>query len=230
MLVAERLVQRETPVVLVVPVGGDAGLTTSDPDEGGPFTGEVSVAAMEQSQGGDPVPFWLYRGGFAPLDRDVLPLAADAVKHRAANPELWTRWRRTEAGVERKVDSGWKRLAYDMEYTALPKGTRVNGTFGRDLVIGSTAGVQTRYRFSTDGSFAACKLTTFATGSIRPEHILRQGSYEIDGFVVRLRGTNGTNEVESIVYDPERSGSAWVDNIPLRRLNKVSTSTSPCDD
>lgn len=210
----------------------DAGvaITTPDSREEGPFTGEVLSAAMEKSQGGDPVPFWLYRGGFAPLDNKVLPIAADAVRHHAANPDLWTRWRRTSAGVERKVDSGWKQLAYDIEYVALPTGTKLNGTFSQDVVIGSTAGVQTRYRFAPDGSFAACKLTVFATGSIRPEHILRRGTYEVDGFVVRLRGTSGTNETESIVYDPARPGSAWVNNTPLERLNIVSTSTSPCDD
>jgi hypothetical protein len=210
----------------------DAGVVVppAAPEEEGPFTGEVLRAAMEKSQGGDPVPFWLYRGGFAPLDNKVLPIVADAVRHHAANPDLWTRWRRTSAGVERMVDSGWKPLAYDMEYVALPTGTKLNGTFSQDVLIGSTAGVQTRYRFTSDGSFAACKLTVFATGSIRPEHILRRGTYEIDGFLLRLRGTSGTNETESIVYDPARPGSAWVNNTPLQRLNIVSTSTSPCDD
>lgn len=186
------------------------------------FDGKIVAAAMDDAVGGYPVPVWLYKGGVYPTDDDgLLPIPAEAVKHRAANPDLWSTWRRTADGVERKIGREWSLLAYDDEYTALAAGTRINGTF----VSSGDRYQERKYRFTIAGRFEYCR--EIAVASLRPEY--GSGTYEIEGYVIRLRYSGGTTETLSVVHDPrQRPNTIWVDGSPFKRNNTVGTSALAC--
>jgi hypothetical protein len=215
----------------VAPPGNDAAVTptgvgvtppgsTAPPimQATGIFDGEIVAAAMDKSVGGYPVPFWLYKGGVAPFDTDgLLPISADAVKHRAANPDLWTEWRRVANSVERKVGRDWKLLAYDDEYAALPSGTTVDATFNAEYDAYQTR----KYRFSDDNTFEYCKYVSLVQSGERSS-----GTYDIDGYVIRLRFPNGSSESYSFVYDPsKRPNTMWFNQTPFKRVNNETAAT-----
>ena len=55
------------------------------------------------------------------------------------------------------------------------------------------------------------------------------GTYEVDGFVLRLVRKSGTREAFSFVYDPaQRPNTMWIDRNRLTRDNGAST-TEPLD-
>jgi hypothetical protein len=193
----------------------------AEPDQGS-FDGKIVAAAMDEAVGGFPVPVWLYKGGVYPTDDDgLLPIPGEAVKHRAANPDLWSAWRRTPNGVERKIGRDWSPLAYDDEYAALAAGTRVNATFNSS----ADRYQERKYRFTSAGRFEYCR--EIAVASLRPEY--GSGTYEVDGYVIRLRYSGGTVETLSFVYDPKlRPNSLWVDGSPFKRDNTVGTSALAC--
>lgn len=196
----------------VVDAGKDAG-PVAKPSE--PFTGEIESAAMEQANGGWPVPYWLYKGGVAPDDTDgLLPIPEEAVKHRAANPDLWTEWRRTPDGVERKIGERWKLLAYKDEYGPLPKGSSLTGTFSWL----NNAYEDRKYRFNANFTFDYCSYTTVIS-----RKAFGHGTYEIDGFVIRLIYSNAT-EAYSFIYDPKnKPNTLWFDEVPYKRDNTPDT-------
>jgi len=188
----------------------------------GSFDGKIVAAAMDDAVGGFPVPIWLYKGGVYPTDDDgLLPIPAEAVKHRTANPDLWSAWRRTPNGVERKIGREWSPLAYDDEYAALAPGSRINATFNSSGDVYQ----ERKYRFTSTGRFEYCR--EIAVASIRPEY--GSGTYEVDGYVIRLRYSGGTVETLSFVHDPKlRPNSIWVDGSPFKRDNTAASTALAC--
>jgi hypothetical protein len=206
--------------------------TRSDASTGavvqGTFDGTILAAAMSGTVGGGKGPFWLYNGGVSPTDEEgLLPIPAEALKHRAANPDLWIPWRRAADGtVERSIEGKWKPLAYDDEYAALPKGSSFAGTFESAATVADIAGRIRKYRFAKSGSYEFCEL--FVAGSSISEE-RASGTYQVDGYVIKLVSKSGTQETFSLVYDPsQRPNTMWIDRGMFTRDNGASA-TEPLD-
>jgi hypothetical protein len=207
---------------------GLAPPSAPDPSQSGPFTaptsnlgtfdGEVASAATVLTPAGFAIPIFLYKGGVTPTNYDgLVPTPAGAVKHRADNPDLWTEWRRTPAGVERKINKNWELV--DDEYAPLAMGTTVSSTF---LAAHRTFG-QRKYRLSADHTFKYCDYLRVA-GNQKSETF--SGTYEIDGFVVRLHHADGSTDLYSFVYDPTaRPNTMWIDREAFMRANTETEST-----
>lgn len=201
-----------------VPIGVDAA-APSTIDAGRPtenasevFDGTVVAVVLTRSVGGFQVPLWLYKGGFAPSDDDgLLPIPAQALKHRAANPDLWTRWRRTAKGVERMSDGEWIAADASEEFAPLPKGTKLTGIYQLDPGYY----LERTYEFSASGTFTYCQVISLTLSKTR-----YSGTYEVDGYVLRLRTSGGDVESLSLVHDAQRRpNTMWIDDGPYKRLN-----------
>lgn len=174
-------------------------------------------------------PIVLFRDGTALLDIEALGQPAQLAAHRRANPDDWSRWRRSgaELQLERRGRNGatWEKLYFQTTYPRLPAGFRLEGRFRSLSGVGNIAAGGTdsvvayqEYTFAGDGrvlrgggagSSATAGDFSVATASAAPS---RRGRYRIDGLVLAIDWDDGSRESRLIVADPKDPKTAiWLD-------------------
>jgi len=198
------------------PATTQPGATPGQPAGGMPArAGEPQAAALYTSALDRPVPFLLYPDGLACLDANVVTTGIDAATHRAQNPDQWTHWRRNGGVLETQDERGaWKAKRPD-EIAPLAKDSRLRAAllYENGVEVGSGGYYERmRYLLLADGRFRSCfRATGFATGVVSGKKLgKRKGTYQIDGFVVRLTHEDGEKQTLSFVYSPTLK-QAWVD-------------------
>jgi hypothetical protein len=221
--------------------GADGGkLAQPSPDAGGragvgapTVSSVIASVAFEQSKAQSPIPVLLFEGGFASFEVEQLVTPIDIAYDLIERPTAWPAWRRGAAGVELSRGGAWTPVLYKYECAPLPAGTTLAGLFERraSSVVGNQAAVQTvtRYRFGTDGSFAACemkKTAIVALGSITTERTESRGTYQIDGYKVRLINEDASSVTQPFFYDPARPTRMWLGR--LHYPASTGTDTALC--
>lgn len=173
----------------------------------------------------DIYPIVLLKNGEALTDVRGLRFPAGLTSHRAAEPQHWTRWRRSGAKVDVLKDGRWEPLPFDNTYARLPADLRLSGRFRSTSGVGNVAvgGQQSvtvvdEYRFSPDGRVARSGAvgSTAQAGDTRvatrggPGE--RSGRYRMDGLLLHIDYDDGSREQRVLITDPAKPGGVlWLD-------------------
>jgi hypothetical protein len=169
-----------------------------------------------------PAPLLLFAAGYASFNLDLLLHPVDVATDVVTHPGAWLEWRRGADRVEYRTSAGWHRVAYNNEYSALPRGTRLAGTYEHTFESAGAAAVteeRRRYRYEEDGTFALCTVTrkTVINGQWLLDSLERQGTYEIEGYTIRIVDSDGVASTWPFFYRPELT-SMWTDGRPFAIL------------
>jgi hypothetical protein len=182
-----------------------------------------------------PIPVVLFRNGDALTDVEGLSYPGGIEAHKRANPNDWTKWRRSGGRIQLlDPESGWENAAYNVAYAKLPEGYRLDGTYSSlsgsgNLAIGGTDSVAAwrSYAFAPNGrvirgggagAYAQALGGSTAVSSIAPT---QRGSYRIDGLTLQITYDDGSKESRVIVTNPEdRDDVIWLDGIGYTRDDK----------
>lgn len=173
----------------------------------------------------DIYPVVLLRSGDLLTDVRGLRHAAGLQAHRAAHPDLWTRWRRDGGRLQWQRAGQWAALPFNETYARLPDDLRLTGHYRSTGGTGNVAvgGQQSvawvdEYRFSPDGSVtrtgsagstAQAGATTVATRGGPGE---RAGRYRVDGLLLHIDYADGSREQRVLIKDPATATSTlWLD-------------------
>lgn len=173
----------------------------------------------------DIYPVVLLKSGDLLSDVRGLRHAGGLAAHRAAQPQVWTRWRRAGAKVQVLKAGQWADLPFDKTYARLPADLRLAGRFRSTRGVGNVAvgGDQSvtrvdEYRFSADGrvvrsgavgSTARAGDTSVVTRGGPGE---RAGRYRVDGLLLHIAYDDGSREQRVLITDPDKPGGAlWLD-------------------
>ncbi len=173
----------------------------------------------------DVFPVLMLRSGDLVKDVAALREAGGLDAHRAAHPAAWTRWRRQGGNLELLTTEGWKPLAYQTSYAALPADLVLNGRFralggaGNVALGGSdSVAVWDAYAFTRDGrverSGGAGASAAFGDAAVttRSTAATRRGRYRIDGLTLVIDYDDGARERRVLVIDPQAPDKAlWLD-------------------
>ena len=175
-----------------------------------------------------PTPIVLFRSGEALYEMEALKFEGGLAAHKAANPDDWTKWRRSNGAIEVVGKKGWERIAYTKTMDRLPAGFRLAGQYqrlsgGGDLAVGGTSAVAVWSTLSLDnaGNFVsgggssaqastegAGSRATVVTAGRAPD---QYGRYSIEGYTLTLQYANGRVERRMIVTDRTEPGVIWLD-------------------
>jgi len=150
----------------------------------------------------EPYPVVLLTDGWACLEMDFVAQPGNAETHRAANPQSWVRWVRTNG----RVILGGKYAAFGGSVPPKPAGFRLDGlyTYTKSSGGGDLTSISERsFRFTSAGLFGYGSSSSFSTGNaiggnFPPD---QRGTYEIDGYLINLRFDDGDTVVVSFVDD-----------------------------
>lgn len=173
----------------------------------------------------DIYPVVLLKNGELLTDVRGLRFAGGPAAHRAAHPDLWSRWRRAAGRVQVMKDGAWAPLPFENTYARLPADLRLAGRFRSTSGVGNVAvgGAQSvtvvdEYRFGADGrvvrtgaagSTAQAGDTSVVTRGGPGE---RAGRYRVDGLLLRIDYDDGTREHRVLITDPAKPGGVlWLD-------------------
>lgn len=173
----------------------------------------------------DVFPVLMLRSGELVKDVAALREPGGLDAHRAAHPAAWTRWRRQGGSLELLTTEGWKPLAYQTSYAALPANLVLDGGFralggtGNVALGGSdSVAVWDAYRFAPDGrverSGGAGASAAFGDAGVttRSTAAGRRGRYRIDGLTLVIDYDDGAREQRVLVIDPRAPDKAlWLD-------------------
>jgi hypothetical protein len=150
----------------------------------------------------------LLKDGWATRNTRVLFMPVDVVADRTANPGAYRQWKNFSNGLAEWNGRAWILYEYQDQYAPLPKGATVQGAFtrltgggsiatGGDILIAS----QQAYNFGKDGTFArnvsgVVSSTSVTAANLPPK---QHGTYEIDGYRLRLHYADGSGFTTSIV-------------------------------
>jgi hypothetical protein len=169
-------------------------------------------------------PVVLFRNGEALTDVEGLAAPGGAAAHKRANPEDWTKWRREGGKLQTLKDGKWDDLGYQVVYSKLPEGFRLNGRFQRTsgtgniyLGGGDAVAVYSTYEFTPDGKVtrgggASATSETSQSRTVATSIADNQrGTYSIQGVTLTLRYADGTSEAMILVTDPKEPKTIWLD-------------------
>jgi hypothetical protein len=169
----------------------------------------------------DIYPVVLFRNGEALKDVKGLTDSEGLNAHRSANPDKWTKWRRSGGRVELQTSEGWKPLPFGQTYQSLPSQFRLNGTYRSlsgtgNVAIGGSSSVAAwrTYTFSSDGQVvrdggAGASSGSTVASSRAPN---QRGRYDVDGLILRIKYDDGTTEERILITNPKDPKSAiWLD-------------------
>lgn len=173
----------------------------------------------------DVFPVLMLRSGELVKDVAALRAPGGLEAHRAAHPAAWTRWRRQGGSLELLTDDGWKPLAYQTSYAALPANLVLDGGFralggAGNVALGGSDSVAAwdAYRFAPDGrverSGGAGASAAFGNAGVttRSTAASRRGRYRIDGLTLVIDYDDGSREQRILVIDPNAPDKAlWLD-------------------
>jgi hypothetical protein len=175
----------------------------------------------------DIYPMVLFRNGEALKDVKGLTYSEGLNAHRSANPDQWTKWRRSGGRVELQTSEGWKPLPFGQTYQSLPSQFRLNGTYRSlsgtgNVAIGGNSSVAAwrTYTFSSDGRVvrdggAGASSGGTVSSSTAPN---QRGRYEVDGLILRIQYEDGTTEERILITNPKDPKSAiWLDGTGYSR-------------
>lgn len=166
-----------------------------------------------------PYPVLLFRDGTASLSTRALGDGLDLAVHRSQYPTLWSEWRGEQGNVELRKGMSWVRLRYQGEYPPLARGTVFQGAFS--YTSGSYFGIsnglaQRTYWFSSDGTFAVDRSALLVTQSGGAAGVAlapsESGRYEIDGYSITFRYSDGTAASASIVHGAADPGVIYIND------------------
>jgi hypothetical protein len=150
----------------------------------------------------------LLKDGWATRNTRVLFAPVDVVADRAANPGAYRQWKKFSNGLAEWNGKSWILYEYQDQYAPLPKGATLQGAFSRltgggnigaggDILIAS----QQAYNFGKDGTFARNVSGVVSSSSVTAANLppKQHGTYEIDGYRLRLHYADGSGYTTSIV-------------------------------
>jgi hypothetical protein len=167
-----------------------------------------------------PTPIVLFKSGDALLEMENLNDPAGLEANRRSRPQDWTKWRRVGRTIQRKDGEEWRKLEWTRTNDRLPRGFKLDGSYqsfsgGGGTFAGSTTSTASwrnlRFdrsgRFSTDGGAGA------TTGGVtaRSQSAAAGGTYEISGYTLTLRHSDGRTVYRSIVTDEKNPKVIWID-------------------
>jgi hypothetical protein len=172
----------------------------------------------------NPVPIVLFRNGDAL--RDVKGLNADGglSAHKSANPDEWTKWRRSGAAIEILKSDGWKKITYTKTMDRLPSGFTLQGSYrstsgggslatgGGDAVIAwSTMSFDAKGNFASGGGAGASSSSGAGTVVTSGKAPNEYGTYTINGYTLTLNYADGRTERRMIVTEAADPKVIWLD-------------------
>jgi hypothetical protein len=172
----------------------------------------------------NPVPIVLFRNGDAL--RDVKGLNADGglSAHKSANPDDWTKWRRSGAAIEIMKSDGWKKITYTKTMDRLPSGFTLQGSYrstsgggslatgGGDAVIAwSTMSFDSKGNFASAGGAGASSSSGAGTVVTSGKAPNEYGTYTINGYTLTLSYADGRTERRMIVTEVADPKVIWLD-------------------
>jgi hypothetical protein len=167
-----------------------------------------------------PTPIVLFKSGDALLEMDNLNDPAGLEANRRSRPQDWTKWRRVGRTIQRRDGDEWRKLEWTRTNDRLPRGFKLDRSYqsfsgGGGTFAGSTTSTASwrnvRFdrsgRFSTDGGAGA------TTGGVtaRSQSATAGGTYEIAGYTLTLRHSDGRTVHRSIVADQKNPKVIWID-------------------
>jgi hypothetical protein len=172
----------------------------------------------------NPEPVVLFRNGDALRDAEGLNFAGGLAAHKSANPDDWTKWRRSGAAIEIMKSDGWKKITYTKTMDRLPKGFVLQGNYRSTSGTGSLATgggdaviAWSNMSFDTQGGFLSGRGagassysgsgSVVTSGQAPNEH----GRYSINGYTLMLNYADGRTERRMIVTDPANTKAIWLD-------------------
>ena len=181
----------------------------------------------------DIYPILLLKDGQVLKDVEALMYAGGLEAHRAAQPDDWSRWRRSAGELQLLGAKGWEKMKFQTTYAKLPDGFRLDGLYRRlggsgTLGVGGSdaVAVWNEYRFFADGTLVrgggagarseAGDVTT-ASQSVAAD---RRGRYRIEGLTLHITYADGSTEQRILITDPkDPKGAIWIDGkgYPQRR-------------
>lgn len=181
----------------------------------------------------DVFPVLMLRSGELVKDVAALREPGGLEAHRAAHPAAWTRWRRQGGSLELLTTEGWKPLAYQTSYAALPANLVLDGGFralggAGNVALGGSDSVAAwdTYTFTRDGhverSGGAGASAAFGNAGVttRSTAASRRGRYRIDGLTLAIDYDDGSIERRILVIDPNAPDKAlWLDGTGYVRLD-----------
>jgi hypothetical protein len=152
----------------------------------------------------EPFPVLLFEDGSACNDMNFVVQDLDAASHREDNPAKWTEWKRINGKVALLKSGAWSKLADDGEYAPQARGFALDGSFRHvsSYSVGTFVNVnETTYRFLPGHRFAVSGAAVFTTGNANggSTQADQQGTYEVDGYVLRLHYESGREALSSLV-------------------------------
>ena len=192
---------------------GNVGVPPSVPSN------EPELVAFDRGTSNIPAPLLLFSGGYATFNLDLLLNPVDVASDVAAHPGAWLPWRRGGNGRVEYLTNAWKPVAYNNEYVALERGTRLSGVYEHNFESAGAASVteeRRRYRFEKDGTFAFCTVTrkTVINGQWLLDTVERKGTYEIHGYTIQLVDSDGVTSTWPFFYRPELT-AIWTNERPF---------------
>lgn len=179
-------------------------------------------------------PLVLLRNGDALKDVSGLAHPQGLAAHKAARAKDWTRWQRSGGSIQVQKADGWKNIAFNAIYPALPKDFRLDGSFramrgsGTQAIGGSQAvAAWTDLRFHGDGRVerggGAGASESFGNSSVvsASKSAGRVGRYRIDGLTLAIRWDDGTSEHRLLIANPKDPKTAiWLDGEGYARRDR----------
>jgi hypothetical protein len=178
----------------------------------------------------NPEPVVLFRNGDALRDAEGLNFGGGLAAHKSANPDDWTKWRRSGAAIEIMKSDGWKKITYTKTMDRLPKGFALQGNYrstsgtgslatgGGDAVVAwSNMSFDTQGGFSTGrgaGASSSSSAGSVVTSGQAPNEY---GRYAINGYTLMLSYADGRTERRMIVTDPADTKVIWLDGTGYTR-------------
>jgi hypothetical protein len=168
------------------------------------------------------------------VSKRVVSQRAMPLKLKRANPEDWTRWRRSGGKLQLESKDGWKALAFQTTYSQLPNNFKLQGLFRSlsgtgNIAMGGTQMVAawSEYRFTAGGQVVRGNGAggsgedfdvSVSANSIAPN---RRGHYRIDGLMLRITYDDGSSENRILITDPKDPKSAiWLDGVGYAHRNE----------
>jgi hypothetical protein len=172
----------------------------------------------------NPEPVVLFRNGEALRDAEGLNFAGGLAAHKSANPDDWTKWRRSGSAIEIMKSDGWKKITYTKTMDRLPSGFALQGTYrstsgagslaigGGDAVVAwSTMSFDRQGGFSSGGGAGASSSSSAGSVVTSGQAPNSYGRYSIDGYTLTLNYADGRTERRMIVTEVSDPKVIWLD-------------------
>jgi hypothetical protein len=168
----------------------------------------------------NPTPVVLFRSGEALLDMEALKFGAGLSAHKQANPDDWTKWRRSGAAIELLKAKGWERITYTKTIGRLPRGFKLSGNYrsssgAGNMAVGGSAGVVawSNIRFDASGNFGSDGGAGSSNANVTTMSRSDRGAgrYDINGYTLTLYYADGRIEQRMIVAEAGDTKAIWLD-------------------